>query len=198
MIHSPADAGDEDYWYANETYEIYTGEKFPCQEIYFKKNTDIPLRTTAIVRRGWDLFHEITYYNVSSIGKPDEKFFDQIPKNWAYNCTDLMLHPVYNPTILTIELHKSVTVEVSLYSPPHRIDGNDTVTIEWSPSSWSNCSDCLTWIPKQFSFDSNNFQENQKLTFTRIKNGAGIYIIPIFNGGGFDVVSGNSYWLAID
>lgn len=198
MIRSSADAADEDYWYANETCEIYTGEKFPCQEIYFKKNTDIPLRTTAIVRQGWDLFQEITPYNVLSIGKPDEKFFDQIPTNWAYNCTDLMLYPVYNPTILTVELHKKATVEVSLFSPPHRIDGSDTVTIGWRHSSWSNCSDCLTWTPKQFSFNSDNFQQTQKLTFTRIKNGGGIYIIPIFNGGGFDVVPADNHWLAIE
>ena len=44
MIHSNNSSPDEDYWYANEKCEIQDGSKPPCQEIYFKKNTEIPLR----------------------------------------------------------------------------------------------------------------------------------------------------------
>ncbi len=84
MIHSNKDTGDEDYWYANETCQIYTSEIFPCQEIYFKKNTDIPLRSAEVVRRNWDLFHEITEYNLISIGKPDEKLFN----GWFHGTCD--------------------------------------------------------------------------------------------------------------
>ena len=51
MIHSNNNTGDEDYWYANEICETDTGEKFPCQEIYFKKNTEILLRTAQVIRR---------------------------------------------------------------------------------------------------------------------------------------------------
>ncbi|CAF3969565.1 unnamed protein product [Rotaria sp. Silwood1] len=144
MIHSDKNTNEEDYWYANETCEIYTGEKFPCQEIYFKKNTDIPLRTAEVVRRGWDLFHVTTYYKVISIGKLDEKLFKRIPETWAYTCTDLMLQTSYNPSIVAIDLNKSAPVQVWLKSPPYRINGNDTVAIEWRPANYSKCNDCLT------------------------------------------------------
>ncbi|CAF1009276.1 unnamed protein product [Rotaria sordida] len=198
MIHSKEKTGDEDYWYANETCLIYTGEEFPCQEIYFKKNTDIPLRTAAVVRRAWDLFHVTTYYNVISIGKPDDRLFNGIPKNWAYNCTDVMLTPVYNPSIVTITLGKSSPVEVWLRSPPHRVNGSDTVIIKWRPAPDSKCQDCLIWEPKQFEFNSNNFQEKQTLLITRIKDGPNVYMNPIFNGGGFDTVDPESCWFVVD
>ncbi|CAF1039705.1 unnamed protein product [Rotaria sordida] len=112
LIHSKDDSRDKDYWYANEICEIYTGEKFPCQEIYFKKNIDIPLRTAQVVHQAWDLFHETTHYKIISIGKPDERIFNRIPTNWAYNCTDVMLSLSYNAQILTIKLTKDSTVDV--------------------------------------------------------------------------------------
>ncbi|CAF4204298.1 unnamed protein product, partial [Rotaria sp. Silwood2] len=44
MIHSNNSSEDEDYWYSNATCSTDSGDKYPCQEIYFKKNTDLPLR----------------------------------------------------------------------------------------------------------------------------------------------------------
>ncbi|CAF1404747.1 unnamed protein product [Rotaria sordida] len=188
MIHSNNKTGDEDYWYANKICEIDTGEKFPCQEIYFKKNTDIPLRTAQVFRRRWEVLHETIYYKVISIGKPDDRLFKRIPQNWAYNCTDLALGLLYNPQILVISLDKTSSVQLWLNTPPHYINGNDTVTIEWQPSTASKCNDCVTWTPKRFSFNSTNFQQTQTLYITRVKDGQGVYLIPIFSGGGFDIV----------
>ena len=148
MIHSDNDTGDEDYWYANEICQIDSGEKFPCQEIYFKKNTDIPLRTANVFRRRWEVVRETIYYNVTSVGKPDDKLFNRIPQNWAYNCTDLMLGLLYDPQILVIALNKTSPVQMWLTTPPHIINGNDTVIIEWHPSNTSQCSDCLTHSPR--------------------------------------------------
>ncbi|CAF0818768.1 unnamed protein product [Adineta steineri] len=166
MIHSNNNTGNEDYWYANETCRIDSGEYFPCQEIYFKKNTDIPLRSAQVVRRRWE----------------------RIPQNWAYNCTDLSLGLLYNPQLLVILLNNTSSVQLWLNTPPHRINGNGTVIIEWHPSTASKCNDCVTWTPKQFSFNSITFQQTQTLHITRVKDGQDVRLIPIFSGGGFDIV----------
>ncbi|CAF4881500.1 unnamed protein product, partial [Rotaria magnacalcarata] len=46
---------DEDYWYANVTCRTNPGSIYPCEEIYFKKNTEIPLRSTKVIRQGWNV-----------------------------------------------------------------------------------------------------------------------------------------------
>jgi hypothetical protein len=87
-----------------------------------------------------------------------------------------------------------VKVQVWLSTPPHRINGNDTVHIQWKSTE---CTDCFTWKPKQLSFDSENFNEKQILTITRVKNGPATTLIPIFNGGGFDRISTKNYTINI-
>ena len=90
--------------------ELILEKHYPCEEIYFKKNTDIPLRSTQVVRRGWNIIQVTTYYKIISIGKPDEKYFDSIPKNWSYICRDVMLGLFYYPQTTEIafksKLHK--------------------------------------------------------------------------------------------
>ena len=134
------------------------------------------------------MLHETIYYEVISIGKPDNRLFNRIPQNWAYNCTDLSLGLLYDPQILVIPLDKTSSIQLWLTTPPHRINGNDSVIIEWHPSTASKCNDCVTWTPKQFSFNSTNFQQTQRLQITRVKDGQGIYLVPIFSGGGFNIV----------
>ncbi|CAF2941302.1 unnamed protein product [Rotaria sp. Silwood2] len=52
MIHSTNHTQEnEDYWYVNERYDVDSGRQYPCEEIYFIKNTEIPLGTTRVVRR---------------------------------------------------------------------------------------------------------------------------------------------------
>jgi hypothetical protein len=58
--------------------------------------------------------------------------------------------------VIYINLDESVNVQVWLSTPPHRINGNDTVRIQWN--------DCFTWTSKELSFNSENFQEKQILT----------------------------------
>jgi hypothetical protein len=195
MIHSSSSSDDEDYWYSNVTCRVYTGETYPCEEIYFKKNTEIPLRSTRVTRIGWDVLQLKTNYQIISIGKPDEKYFDSIPKNWSLTCRDVMLGLLYYPQSTKIDLNQSVKVEIWLITPPHRINGNDTVVIQWKASE---SSDSLTWIPTELSFNSDNFQERQTLTITRVKNGPQIKIIPSFNGGGFDLVPPQIYPIYIE
>ncbi|CAF2542996.1 unnamed protein product [Rotaria sp. Silwood2] len=79
MIHSENNSTTEDYWYADQLCEVYSGENFPCEEIYFIKDTNISLRTTKVIRQGWDLIQRTTKYRVISIGKPDVHLFNMIP-----------------------------------------------------------------------------------------------------------------------
>ncbi|CAF4501911.1 unnamed protein product [Rotaria sp. Silwood2] len=43
IMHSTNSSQDEDYWYANETCQTDSGNIYPCEEIYLKKNTQISL-----------------------------------------------------------------------------------------------------------------------------------------------------------
>jgi len=194
MIHSNDSSINEDYWYANVTCQVDSGKNYPCEEIYFEKNTQIPLRSTRVVRQGWKVVRQTTNYKIISMGKPDEKYFDSIPSNWTSICRDVMLGLLYYPQITKIDLNQSTQVQVWLITPPHRINGNDTVTIQWKPSE---CNDCFTWTPKQLSFNIDNFQERQILKITRVKDGSPTYLIPVFNGGGFDNVSAETYSIII-
>jgi hypothetical protein len=195
MIHSNDSSVDEDHWYSNITCQPDSGEIVPCQQIYLKKNTQIPLRFVEVVRRGWNLIQITTNYKVISVGKPDEKYFDSIPKNWSVACRDTNLGLLYYPQMTKINLTQNAEFHIYLAAPPHRVNGNDTVTIQWKASE---CSDCFTWTPKQLSFNIENFQERQTLTITRIKNAPTTNLIPIFNGGGFDFVTPEAYPIIIE
>jgi hypothetical protein len=195
MIKSDKFTNDEDYWYANITCEVDGGATYPCEEIYFQKNTDVPLRSTGVVRRGWSIVQEIINYQIISMGKPDEKYFDSIPKNWSLICRDVMLGLFYYPQTTKIELNRGVDVQIWLITPPHRINGNDTVTIQWNSNE---CKDCFTTSPKELSFNIANFQKKQTLTITRVKEGPKTTLIPTFNGGGFDLVTPAIYPIFIE
>lgn len=194
MIHSQNPSVDEDYWFTNETCRTESGQNFPCQEIYFQKNTQIPLRSTEVVRHGMQILQEVTNYKIISIGKPDEKYFDSIPKNWSATCQDVNLGLLYNPGATAISLNQSSKIHISLSAPPHRIKGNDTVRIRWKQTQ---CKDCFKCTPEEAYFNEKNFHEKQILTITRIKNGQLAKIFPIFNGGGFDSVPSDDYPIII-
>ncbi|CAF0858110.1 unnamed protein product [Adineta steineri] len=183
MKYSNDSSRAEDYWFANTTCSVDSGELYPCQEIYFQKNTQIPLRSTAVIRRGWNVIQETTPYQIISVGEPIDKYFESIPKDWYLTCRDLNLGLYYNPQTSKIDLNQSVKVEIWLITPPHRINGNDTVRIQWKSKE---CSDCFTFSPEELSFDDKNFEEKQILTITRVKDGSKTTLIPTFNGGGFN------------
>jgi hypothetical protein len=195
MIHSNESLENEDYWYANETCQIGTGEIYPCQEVYFKKDTDIPLRFIEIGRHEGRFIRAITDFTIISIGKPDDKYFNSISNDWFNICRDNDLGVLYHPQTVRIYLHDTVTVQVWLQTPPHRINGNDTVEIQWNVPS---CTDCFTWTPKQFTFNDRNFQEKQTLKITRVKDSDITHFLPIFEGGGFDLVTPDTYPLIIE
>lgn len=184
MIHSTNSSDLEDYWYSNEICHADNGETNPCFQIYFQKNTEIPLRSTTIIVRGFRQVFRTTEYQIISIGKPDDKYFNSIPKDWYTKCEDVMLKVAYSYDSPMIALNETIIVGVSLFTPPHRINGNETVTIQWK--SCDGCCECLTWTPKELSFNSQNFYEEQNLTVTRVeKSSRDINIIPNFIGGGF-------------
>ena len=195
MIHSDNKTISEDYWYANETCLPSTGDERPCFEIYFKKNTDIPLRSIQFVTLGFHQVFLVTYYDVISVGKPDDKYFNSIHKDWYTNCLDGMLGVEYNYTVPVIKLHEKKIVGVSLSTPPHKINGNDTMTIQWNVTV--GCTDCLTWTPTEMSFNGQNFYQIQNLTVYRKKNSEIIFLSPIFHGGAFETVSteDNAFYL---
>ncbi|CAF3583911.1 unnamed protein product [Rotaria sp. Silwood1] len=195
MIHSTDSSQHEDYWYANTTCSVDSGGIYPCEEIYFQKNTQIPLRFTQVVRRGWNVVQAITNYKIMSMGKPDDKFFNSIPQNWSLTCRDVMLGLLYYSQTTKIILNQSADVQVWLITPPHRINGNDTVRIQWKPTQ---CNDCFKWTPKELYFNSDNFEERQILTITRVKDGPKTTLIPVFNGGGFDLVTPDIYPIFIE
>ena len=195
MIHTNDSAVDEDLWYSNVSCQIAVREVVPCEEVYFKKDTEIPLRSVQVVRRGWDLVQVTTNYQVISIGQPDEKYFDSIPKNWSANCRDVNLALLYEPTLIKIILNQSSKIHLSLAAPPHRINGNDTVRIRWNASQ---CNDCFTWTPKELYFDSENFQQKQVLVITRIKVGSFTTLTPNFSGGAYEFVPPDFYPIVIE
>ncbi|CAF0891863.1 unnamed protein product [Didymodactylos carnosus] len=195
LIHSNDSSTDEDYWYSNEKCQVDSGASYPCQEMYFKKNTEIPLRFVQVVRRGWVVLQVTTNYNIISMGKPDDKYFDSIPKNWTLTCRDVMLGLLYYPQTSKINLNQNVKVEIWLITPPHRINGNDTVRIQWKSKE---CTDCFTFLPEELYFNGKNFQDRQTLTITRVKNGPKTTLIPVFNGGGFDIVTAEIYPIYIE
>jgi hypothetical protein len=195
MIHSTNSSVDEDHWYSNVKCQIDGGEEFPCEQIYFKKNTDIPLRLVQVLRRGWNVIQVTTSYQIISMGKSEEKYFDSIPKNWSLICRDVMLGLLYYPQTSKIDLNQSVKVQIWLPTPPHRINGNDTVIIQWNPTQ---CKDCFTISPKELTFNIDNFQERQTLTITRVNNGQKTTLIPNFNGGGFGPVPTQIYPIFIE
>ncbi|CAF4837272.1 unnamed protein product, partial [Rotaria sp. Silwood2] len=166
MIHSNNSSEDEDYWYSNATCSTDSGDKYPCQEIYFKKNTDLPLRLVEVQRSPFSAKRVITNFTIISIGKPDDKYFDSIPKDWYVACRDFDLGVLYDPTLIKLSVQQSAKVQVWLSAPPHEINGNDTVTIQWKTYE---CTDCFTWTLKQISFNSKNFQKRQTLTITRLR-----------------------------
>ena len=78
-----------------------------------------------------DYVQVTTNYKVISMGKPDDKYFDSIPKDWSSTCRDVNLGLLYYPRLSKINLNQSAKIHVSLAAPPHRINGNDTVSIQW-------------------------------------------------------------------
>ncbi|CAF1371237.1 unnamed protein product [Rotaria sordida] len=194
MIHSNNSSKDEDCWYSNETCSTNTRDKYPCQEIYFKKNTDIPLRLAEVRRTPFSSNRVITNFTIISIGKPDDKYFDSISPDWYVNCRDADLGVSYNPTLIRLNVGESAKVQVWLSAPPHEINGNDTVNIQWRTSQ---CTNCFTWTPKQLSFNSKNFQERQTLTITRLHMSEQSIFNPILEGGGFAFIEGATYSLSI-
>ena len=195
MIPSVNSSENEDYWYANTTCKTDGGEIYPCEEIYFQKNTDIPLRYAEVTRSVFSIDRVVTNFTVISIAKPDDKYFNSIPEEWFIMCRDVMLDVMYDPWSSKIALNQSANIQVWLRTPPHRIDGNDTVIIDWKPT---NCTDCFTWIPQQISFNSENFQTKQILKITRVKNGPNTTFIPTIEGGGFNLVPPDMFPIYIE
>jgi hypothetical protein len=194
MIRSTNSSVFEDYWYSNETCHPQSPKPVPCEEIYFRKGTDIPVRTTQVISTPWEVRQFTTEYLMITVGKPDDKYFEPIEKDWAFSCRDINLGVLYNTQTAKIDLNQSVKIQVWLSTPPHRINGNDTLQIQWKSNQ---CNDCFTLKPKQLHFNIQNFNEKQTLTITRVKNGPETDLIPIFNGGGFDQLSTKNYTIHI-
>ena len=192
MIHS--NDSSEDYWYSNETCSIDSGDQYPCQEIYFKKNTDIPNRFIQVRRAQWKVIRETIYFTILSVGKPDDKYFNSMPRDWFTRCRDDDLEVFYSPQAVTVYLQDNVDVQVWLRSPPHRIKGNDSVSIQWKSV---HCADCFTLSPTQMVFNARNFHDKQTLRITRLKNTEQTMLVPSFIGGGFDLVPPDDYPLDI-
>lgn len=195
MIHSNDSPRDEDYWYSSKTCVLYTQETVPCEEIFFKKNTDIPVRSTKTVEGVHGLHVKVTNYEVLSIGNINETIFKSMPTNWLIACRDLDLDIVYDRQSVILKLNQSVEIKVHLVTPPHSIDGNDTVIIEWKPIYPTKA---LTWTPKTLSFNQENFHKDQILTFTRVEDSSRTIFSPFFSGGGFPRISPNDRSIQID
>lgn len=190
MIKSTNESDTEDYWYSSERCQVDGGEIYPCEEIFFKKNTDIPLRYTRVLRIAFDVRQVITYYEVISVGKPDDKYFEAFSPNWYNECRDDNFAVLRDPETVQIDVNESKNVQISLSNTPHRINGNTTVMVHWN---LTQCVDCITWTPQQFRFDSSNFQEKQTLTIKRVKKSTFGYLSPILQGGGYELLDGGFY-----
>ncbi|CAF4274302.1 unnamed protein product [Rotaria socialis] len=186
--------------HTNETEKcsLYSGAEYPCEEIYFIKNTEILLRTTHVVHRGLDSLRVVTNYGNVSICKPHEELFGKIPKDWAYNCQDVTLGLEHDPEMSKVDVNQSASVQLRLTSPLHCIYGNDTVILEWQPSKNSSCMDCVSWKPERLYFNSVKFEEPQELIVTRVENGDLKEMIPVFHGGRYESVFADAYSIYIE
>ena len=190
MYPSNESSSDEDYWHSSEQCQTDDGQSYPCEEIYFRKGTEMPLRSARVFRIGWNVDHVVTNYQIISMGPPDEKYFRSIPEKWSLICRDVMLGLLLYPQTTKIVLNQNVKVDVWLIAPPHRINGSDTMTVQWNSTK---CEHCFTWEPSEMSFTIDTFQIKQTLTITRVKNGPEATLVPIFRGGGFDLVLAGLY-----
>lgn len=195
IIRSTNSSETEDHWYSPEKCRIDSGETFPCEEIYFKKNTDIPLRYIQVQRVVFDVIRIVTSYYVISIGKPDDKYFESFPTHWYNECRDDNLGLSADPQQVRIDLDESKNIQVWLRNTPHKINGNNTVMVQWNTN---DCIDCFKLTPEIFYFNGSNFQQKQILTIKRIKKGPVDNIYPLFSGGGYDRVDGRSYGFFIE
>lgn len=177
---------DEDYYYSDETCYDEVLNINPCFRIYFKKATDTPLRSIQLQTVSQRRIFRTTTYQVLSIGKPDDKYFADIPKNWYTSCLDINLQIRYFTDADRVGYHSYQAVGVSLFAPPHRINGNETVTISWNITGCNYV--CLTWTPSQLTFNSRNFNQKQNLTFYRVDDSGRTTFKPTFVGGGFHLV----------
>lgn len=193
MIRPNDSAPDEDYWRSDYECTLDSGANAPCQEIFFKKDTEIPLRYRAIRHPPPMLNYQYSIdFHVISIGKPDDRLFQTIPKNWKDNCTDLDLRfECNNPTVL-VDLNQSITIRIRLTTPPHKENGNDTLIARLQiDETLTVCFDCITWEPKEFYFNSDNFHEYQNITVTRVKIGSRTVLLPQGQDRGFQKVTKN-------
>ena len=196
MIHSHTNASNEDYWYSSVNCTLDSGDPWPCEEMFFKKDTDIPLRYRYIVDTPMQNYQFTHTYHIISIGKPDDRLFQTIPQNWMDNCTDLNLGLDFDYPTATVHLHESIVVGIRLLSPPHRVNGNDTMILRWEVyKDHSDCIDCITWEPKEFYFNIENFHQFQNLTVTRVKNGPQTTIRPLKQGGEYEKLRPFDYLL---
>lgn len=194
MLRSNRSSPYEDYWYSNVTCRPM-GKTCPCEEIYFRKGTDIPVRSTQVIRTPWDVQQYTTEYMIISVGQPDDKYFDPIIKDWATACRDVTLGIHLDPNNTKIDLNQNVKIHVWLSAPPHHINGNDTVRIQWKSTG---CTDCIVWKPEELVFNGENFQQEQSLTITRVKANGGSILVPMFSGGGFDLVVAHNYTITVE
>lgn len=195
MIHSINASVNEDYWYSNKTCQVDSGEVYPCQEIYFKKNTDIPIRYTEVVLVDSEIIRRFESYTIYSTEKPSDAYFESIPKDWSDSCRDGNLEVLYNPDQVAINMKESAKVEVWLPAPPHKIDGNDNVVLRWQSFL---CRDCFEWTPSHLVFNGTNFRKKQILTITRVKDSEETVLFPLCTGGGYDDIPCYAMYLTID
>ncbi len=87
MIKSTDPSLHQDCWYSNETCKTSIGQDtYPCEEIYYKKNTNFPLRYFNVrLIAGYSTRIEIPF-TVLSIGKSIDNYFTSIPKDWQNIC----------------------------------------------------------------------------------------------------------------
>ncbi|CAF1246722.1 unnamed protein product [Adineta ricciae] len=190
MIHSNQSKENEDYWYSDEKCRLSSGEMVPCQEIYFRRGTEIPLRTTRVDYNIVALVQKTTAYEILSIGEPDEKYFDSIPKNWTESCEDAKFGISYDGNSSYLYPGKTVLVQVWLRTAPHKVNGNDTLRIQWTAHDDDKY---ITLTPKELVFNGENFSEKQTLTIKRHEGQAEAIFYPIFHGGGLEPVFTEKY-----
>jgi hypothetical protein len=195
MIDSTNASLDEDYWYSNETCKTSIEQKiYPCEEIYFKKNTSIPLRHFDVRSiAGYDTRIEIPY-TVISIGKSINNYFQAIPKDWQLTCKNADPSLLLNHNMIKLELHESAQVEIRLSASPQSINENNRITVQWDATE---CIDCFTISPQELIFNTENFSEIQTLTITRVKDSLPITLTAIILGEDCNIIPSSTYSINI-
>jgi hypothetical protein len=166
-------------WYAS--FDFCQGE--PCQMVYFKKGTNLPVKSKLWQEsRGW---HLSTVHYVNSTDGPIEQYLSKIPKDWVNRCYDNNMEFSFMPDHFDEKVSSTIDLTVEIEAPPHLVNGTNVVTGQFvnAVGDGYDCTDCIKINTKTFAFSA--VKLSQKVSITMVKPGMQRIRAEI-QGGGYE------------